>query len=144
MVSKIQLGRLKAAGRSGRIHWKAYTIMIGSLTFGVLLALGHHFFYNNLNGNPVDTNTHILKWVVSQQQLNTTIGTAFAFLVNAFLMSSVTTAYTQVIWRAIKRGNTKLATIDTIFAVVSSVWELARFSVWWKYHLLLLLACIIW
>jgi len=110
--------------------------MIASLFSGILLALGHHLFYNRLKGQLVRG--------VTQQQLNIAIGTSFAFLIKTFLVVAVSIAYTQIMWKAIKKQAATLSTIDTISQAVSSVWCLLRYSVWWKYFLLLLLACAVW
>jgi hypothetical protein len=104
---------------------------------------GHHLFYNNLNGKPVGAPEHVIIGV-TREQLNLTLGTLFAFLVNAFLGIAVTTSYTQIVWGAVKKRATTLETIDTVFYVVTSFWSLVYFSVWWKYPLLLLLALTIW
>ena len=138
-----QDGQSQLSGRSGGIHWRACTSMVASLLFGILLALGHHLFYNNLNGKPVGAPEHVIIGV-TRQQLNLTLGTLFAFLVNAFLGIAVTTSYTQIVWGAVKKRATTLETIDTVFYVVTSFWSLVCFSVWWKYPLLLLLALTIW
>ncbi len=129
-------------GRSGGIYWKAYTVMITSLLCGMLLALGHHLFYKSLNGKPVEASQHIIHGV-TRQQFNLTIGTLFAFLIKAFLAVAVTSAYTQFVWRAIKKRPTRLTTINTVFHVLTDFWSLLRISVWWRYPLLLLLASII-
>jgi hypothetical protein len=138
-----QDGQSQVSARNSGIHWRASTIMVTSLLFGMLLALGHHLFYNHLNGKPVGAPEHVIIGV-TRQQLNLTLGTLFAFLVNAFLGIAVTTSYTQVVWRAVKKRATTLATIDTVFHVVTNFWSLVYFSVWWKYPLLLLLALTIW
>jgi hypothetical protein len=137
------VGQSRPSGRSGGIHWRAYTTMVTSLLLGILLALGHHLFYNSLDGKPVGASEHVIRGV-TRQQLNLTLGTLFAFLVKAFLAVAVTTVYTQIAWRAIKKRATTLGTIDTIFHVVSNFWSLISFSVWWKYPLLLLLALTMW
>jgi hypothetical protein len=105
--------------------------------------LGHHLFYNSLNGKPVGTPQHIIR-MVTRQQLNLTLGTLFAFLVKACLAVAVTTAYTQIFWRAVKKRSTILTTIDTIYYGPTNVWSLLSFSVWLKYPLLLLLVLTVW
>lgn len=130
-------------GRGGGLYWKAYTTMVSSLFCGMLLALGHHLFYNSLNGKPVGTPQHIIR-MVTRQQLNLTLGTLFAFLVKACLAVAVTTAYTQIFWRAVKKRSTILTTIDTIYYGPTNVWSLLSFSVWLKYPLLLLLVLTVW
>jgi hypothetical protein len=123
------------------IHWKAYTTMLVSLLLGMLLSLWHHLFYHSLDGKPVSN--HPIHGVTGQQ-LNLAIGTLFAFLVKASLAVAVTTAYTQVLWRAIKQQPMQLTTIDTIFDAATNFWGFFRFGIWGKYLLLLLLALTIW
>jgi hypothetical protein len=132
-----------ALGKNGGIHWKTCTMMLASLFPGILLALGHHLFYNRLKGQLVGATEPILRGV-TQQQLNIAIGTSFAFLVKTFLVVAVSIAYTQIMWKAIKKQAATLTTIDTVFHAVSSIWSLLQYSVWWKYPLLLLLACAVW
>ncbi|KAE9368893.1 hypothetical protein N431DRAFT_382690 [Stipitochalara longipes BDJ] len=130
-------------GRGGGLYWKAYTTMVSSLFCGMLLALGHHLFYISLNGKPVGAPQHIIRGV-TRQQLNLTLGTLFAFLVKACLAVAITTAYTQIFWRAVKKRSTRLTTIDTIYYGPTNLWSLLSFSVWRKYPLLLLLALTVW
>jgi hypothetical protein len=131
------------SGSNGGIHWRASTIMVTSLISGMLLALGHHLFYNHLDGKVVGTNEHVIKGV-TPQQLNLTIGTLFAFLVHALLSVAVTTSYTQIVWRAIKKRATTLSAIDTLFHVVSNFWSLMFLSTWLKYPILFLVGVTIW
>ncbi|KAE9378213.1 hypothetical protein N431DRAFT_435384 [Stipitochalara longipes BDJ] len=138
-----QDGQSQLSGRSGGIHWRASTIMVTSLLFGMLLATGHHLFYTHLNGKPVGAPEHVVMGV-TRQQLNLTLGTLFAFLVHAFLSVAVTTSYTQLVWRAIKKQGTTLSTIDTIFHVVSNFWSLMFLSTWFKYPLLFLVGLTVW
>jgi hypothetical protein len=133
----------QVSSRNGSIHWRACTTMVTSLIFGILLAFGHHVFYNSLSGKPVGVSETVMIGV-TQQQLNLTLGTLFAFLVKVFLVVAITTAYTQIVWKDIKKQATRLSTIDTIFDVISNFWSLLSFSVWRKYRLLFLLALTTW
>jgi hypothetical protein len=134
---------LPVSSRNGGIHWRACTTMVTSLISGTLLAFGHHVFYNSLSEKPVGVpETVIIR--VTRQQLNLTLGALFAFLVKVFLVVAITTAYTQIVWKDIKKQATRLTTIDTIFDVISDFWSLLSFSVWWKYPLLFLLALTTW
>ncbi|RFU27250.1 hypothetical protein B7463_g9088, partial [Scytalidium lignicola] len=113
-----------------------------ALIAGILLAMGHHLFYQNLEGRIVGTGNVIAG--VSKQQLNFALGTMFAFLVNSLLVLAVYTSYIQVAWKAIKKEETLLSTIDTIFSVTNNVYALAKVSIWGKRPLLLLLAATLW
>lgn len=115
--------------------------MLGSLLLGVFLSLGHHLFYRSLGGKAVSD--HAIHGVTGQQ-LNFAMGTLFAFLVKASLAVAVITAYTQILWRAIKQQPMQLTTIDTIFDAATNFWGFFRFEIWGKYLLLLLLALTIW
>jgi len=136
-------GQSELSIRRGGIHWRASTIMVTSLLSGMLLALGHHLFYDHLDGKEVGTSQHIIRGV-TPQQLNLTLGTLFAFLVHALLSVAVTTSYTQIVWRAVKKRATTLSNIDTLFHVVSNFWSLVFFSTWWKYPVLFLVGLTIW
>ncbi|KAK4565307.1 hypothetical protein LTR86_003924 [Recurvomyces mirabilis] len=99
-----------------RLHWMAPTGMVLGLAVGILLAAGHHLFYASLSGTEAPTGTlfSVIGADVSRQQLNTAVGTAFAFLVKSALMITVSIAFAQAFWRAIrtsKRGPT-LGSLD--------------------------------
>jgi hypothetical protein len=118
--------------------------MFASLLCGLLLAVGHHLFYTHLNGQPTGSAGHTLLGGVTRQQLNTTIGTIFAFLVKAFLVIAISIAYAQIMWRDLKQQPTKVDAANTVFSALTSIWSLIHLSVWWRYPLLLLLACAAW
>ena len=118
--------------------------MVAALISGVLLAAGHHFFYNNLAGKPVATGGFQLGYVeVSKQQANIALGTTFAFLVRAFLALAVSTAYAQVVWAAVKGRETRLSAIDSMFSILRDVSSFFSGSVW-RHPLLILLALTVW
>jgi hypothetical protein len=58
--------------------------MVTSLFLGILLTLGHHLFYNSLDGKLVGASDHVIRGV-TRQQLNFTLGTLFAFFSEGFL-----------------------------------------------------------
>ena len=121
--------------------------MFAALMFGILLAIGHHIFYNSLSGKPAATdNFQVLRGqlTVSKQKVAITIGTSFAFLIKAALTLAVSIAYTQIVWKTIKRQETSLLTINTLFSILGSLLSFLRVTVWWKYPLLLLLAITVW
>ena len=130
-----------------QIYWKTYTQMFAALIFGILLAVGHHMFYSSLSGKPVDTNSYQVlgaHFALSKQEVKIAIGTLFAFLVKAALVLAVAIAYTQVVWKAVKRQETSLLTVDTLFSILGNVSSFFCVAVWWKYPLLLLLAITVW
>ena len=130
-----------------QIYWKTCTQMFAALVFGILLAVGHHLFYSSLSGKAAATDNYQVlggQLAVSRQEVEIAIGTSIAFLVKAALALAVSIAYTQVVWKAVKRRETSLLTVDTLFSILGSFMSFLSVSVWWKYPLLLLLAITVW
>ena len=100
-----------------------------------------------LNGRKVASEDFsILGSNISPQQLNVAIGTAFAFLVKASLVTAVSTAYLQLLWRALlrsARGST-LGNLDTAFSGLNNIISLGKVWVWWRLPLLFALAVVAW
>ena len=114
--------------RSG-IHWLAPTLMILSLAVGVLFAGAHHAFNSSLNQTRVDFQQRkIIGFRTSQQQINTDLGTAFAFLVKAFLATSAGIAFLQTFWRNLTRttSDSSLAKVDTIYSLHTNILSLVQ------------------
>ena len=114
-------------GRLDGIHWLVPTSILSCLGFGILCALGHHFFYRSLQGTPAQNEAiAILGSSVSQQQLNVVVGTAFAFLVNAAPAGAVSTAYIQLFWFTLRQATQPktLETLDAMFAALSNALSL--------------------
>ena len=127
--------------------WQAPATIILALLFGLLFAVGHHLFYRNLDGRKVTSEDFsILGSDISPQQLNVAIGTAFAFLVKASLVTAISTAYLQLLWRALlrsARGST-LGNLDTAFSGLNNIISLGQVWVWWRLPLLFALAVVAW
>jgi hypothetical protein len=83
------------------IHWKAPVTMFAVWFIGIGLVCGHHFFNSRLDGKDVLTTnieSHgLLKFNVSIQGINTSVGTALAFLVKTCFALTASIAYTQII-----------------------------------------------
>lgn len=111
------------------------------------MAMGHHLFYASLNGREAPTQTWtIVDTDISRQQLNTAVGTAFAFVVKSALCIAVSLAFVQAFWRAVqtsKKGPT-LASLDNGYLLLSNFLGLFQPSVWRNFQLPLLLAFIGW
>lgn len=121
--------------------------MILALLGGSLLALGHHLFYANLDHKAVQTGSyHFAGKKLSKQQVNTAVGTAFAFLVKVFLGFAVSAAYIQIFWRSTKNAKEypTLTDLDWAKAALANIFSLFNLKIWWRYPLLLLLAAIFW
>ena len=127
--------------------WQAPATIILALAFGLLFAVGHHLFYRNLDGQRVASeDISILGSDISPQQLNVAIGTAFAFLVKASLVTAVSTAYLQLLWRALLRSGrgSTLGNLDTTFSGLNNIISLGKIWVWWRLPLLFALAVVAW
>ena len=132
------------------IHWLAPCIMLGSLLFGLLRAVGHHLFYNSLQSKMASTGTYnVLNSNYSGQQLNTAVGTAFAFLVKAAFTLSVSTSNYQAFWKAARREHEAgqlltLGRLDTAFSATGNLLALLYIPLWCRCPLNFLLVAIVW
>lgn len=135
--------------RRRKTSWLATATMLAFLLLGIDFALGHHVFYQSLEGTKVSNGeSYIVGFNVSRQEVSTAIGTAFAFLVKACLVGSVTVAFTQLFWQAAKcNAQSKpptLGHLDVLSIALSDVTALFSIRVWWRYPLLLLAATAAW
>ncbi|KAL8834326.1 MAG: hypothetical protein Q9176_007554 [Flavoplaca citrina] len=133
-----------------QIHWSAPSLMVAFLLVGILLALGHHLFYASLDRQRAATtveNYGFLGMQLSIQQVNTAVGTAFAFLVKASLMLSVSIAYFQIFMWSVgnyaKRG-TQLVHLDVMTSALHDLVSLVSFKTWYRRPWLWLLAVVSW
>ena len=86
-------------------------LMICYAVVGITLAIAHHFYYPSLNGNKTGSAT--------RQQWATTFGTAFSFIVIAFLKMAIGEAYHQYIWTLMRWQPYSLRCLDKLFALTS-------------------------
>lgn len=131
------------------IHWSTPICMVGGLFLGLLFAVGHHLFYHSLAGTNASNGAYsVLGYGVSKQQTNTSIGTAFGFLVKASLAFAVSTVYVQFFWRVVQTSSSKsgvrLSYLDTAFAGLDDALAFLHVKTWLKSPMLLLLAAVTW
>ncbi|KAL8885344.1 MAG: hypothetical protein Q9192_006657 [Flavoplaca navasiana] len=133
-----------------QIHWSAPSLMVASLLVGTLLALGHHLFYASLDRQRAATtfeNYGFLGMQLSIQQINTAVGTTFAFLVKASLMLSISIAYFQIFMWSVgnygKKG-TQLVHLDVMTSALHDLVSLLSFKTWLRRPWLWLLALAAW
>lgn len=133
-----------------KIHWFAPSLMIASFIVGTLFALGHHLFYASLDRQHASTAVdghNVLGMHISMQQLNTAVGTAFAFLVRACLVSSISVAYFQIfMWSIGKQGTkgTRLDHLDVMTSALHDLLSLLSFKTWWRRPWIWILAMVAW
>ncbi|MCJ1230870.1 hypothetical protein MMC12_007544 [Toensbergia leucococca] len=123
--------------RMQKMHWKSPVVMLGSFLIGIGLSFGHHAFYRSLDGSSISN-------AMFDQSFNIGIGTAFAFLVRAFLVIAVGVAYVQHFWRDVKARPTPISHIDTIASLLSSIQEFLSLKTLWRHPVLVMLAIISW
>lgn len=143
------ISQRKMRSRKNHIHWLAPTSMLAAFLTGTLLALGHHLFYQHLDGEKVPADDYSIgSSHYSKQQMNIQIGTAFSFLVKAFLVVSVSVAYAQVFWWSFSNSHQgKLPTlnrIDTAFSALGNVLALFNLPVWLSHRVLFSLTTLTW
>ena len=80
--------------------------------------------------------------------MNIQIGTAFAYLVKAFLVLSISFTYAQVFWNAFSTPHRKkihtLSRIDTAFSAIDNILALFNPRMWCWNPVLLSLATLTW
>ncbi|KAG9853152.1 alcohol oxidase, partial [Aureobasidium melanogenum] len=129
------------------LHWRALCILYGSLLASIAFAVGHHFHYQSLAGQPVSTANDLAigTWAgVSSQKFNTAVGNTFASLFRTFLSITVTTAYCQIVWHALKSEATRLNIVDAISGILANPLGFLNLGAWRKSALLFPLAIMIW
>ncbi|KAJ9641775.1 hypothetical protein H2201_003836 [Coniosporium apollinis] len=122
--------------RKPAIHWRAPTIMFGSLVAGTALAIGHHFFYFGFDGMRVDK-------AMSQQWTNR-YGTVFAFLVKMFLAIATGAAYVQQQWSIFQSQPIRIDRADSMFGILGDATLFFSTRLWLKNPLLTLPALVTW
>ncbi|CBF83110.1 hypothetical protein AN3244.2 [Aspergillus nidulans FGSC A4] len=118
------------------IGWRCPTLMVGLVTCGAMLSVGHHFYYRSFDQTLVDSR--------NQQAWAIRIGTGFAFLVKSCLVSAVGVAAVQETWATLRRKSVKLSGIDSMFAVLDSPLAFFTPDLWLYAKTLTALAIISW
>jgi hypothetical protein len=133
------------------IHWFGPSSMLAALWVGLIFALGHHFFYNSLDGQEVPPGNYRISSYdtgISKQQSYFTLGTAFAFAIKTCLVIAVTTAYIQLFWRSLagqlSRRPFTLRSIDKAYSALGNATLLVNLPGWRRFPLLFTLALTTW
>lgn len=102
------------------VNWRSPTTMIILFILGTILAIGHHFYYQFLDGKVV---------IEASQEWNFRFGTAFAFLTKTMFAAAVGFAYNQHLWTTVRKKGITVEGLDAMFGALSNV--LSFFS--WDY-----------
>ncbi|KAI1744693.1 hypothetical protein F4680DRAFT_405753 [Xylaria scruposa] len=119
------------------IHWQAPATILFSLFSGVLFAVGHHCFYQYLNGQRVNEARF-------GQQTSIRIGTAASYLVRVAFVVTISTSYWQVFWRTLHRKKISLHTIDSLADLLSSLSNFCNMAGFRASPILVGLAAVSW
>ncbi|KAL4990467.1 hypothetical protein BDW68DRAFT_154285 [Aspergillus falconensis] len=118
------------------VGWRCPTLMVGLVTCGAMLSMGHHFYYRSFEDTLV-ASTDQQTWAIR-------IGTGFAFLVKSCLVSAVGIAAAQETWATLRRKSVKLSGIDGMFAVLDSPLAFLTPDLWVYAKTLTVLAIVAW
>lgn len=123
------------------IHWQAPVTIVVTFILGLLFAIAHHVFYDNLNGKLVIADDRLFS-----QQINIAIGTAFAFLFRASLSVSIAVTYWQVFWgQVLRKGKAfPVAHLDSLAGLLASIFEFTNIRALSSAQGLALLASLSW
>jgi hypothetical protein len=134
-------------GQLRNIHWLVPASTVGSLIAGILFAIGHHLFYNSLDGTTPSLVMHNFAGShISGQALNLAIGTTFAFLVRSCLAFAMSLSYIQLAWFTIKRSSRDytISDIDKVTSAFSNLLVVLNVFTWTKWPILLFVAILSW
>ncbi|KAF4950753.1 hypothetical protein FSARC_13097 [Fusarium sarcochroum] len=117
-------------------HKLTPVLMTGSLLLALLLAIGHHFYYQYLDGNIVESQ--------SQQEWFLRVGTGMAFLARALLSAAVGFAYTQILWRTLRSKSVSIQGVNSLFGILHDAWDFTTWELWTAAPALAVVAMIAW
>lgn len=125
-----------ANGKVVPLHWRAPTMMVGYLLVGIGFALGHHLYWNSLEGTVVPSET--------DQEWSKRLGIVAAFIAQSTLTLAVGVAYTQRVWLSVKRRPMTLSSLDKVFSLQEDVFAFLSWEVLRKVKFLCLLGLVAW
>jgi hypothetical protein len=105
---------------------------------GLGIAIGHHFYFQYLDGRLAPDNGVYSQQVVKQ------VGNAFVFLALACFRASIVIAYNQYIWTIFRRNSLKVSTIDNLFSLPSRLLSFLSWQLVSKAPLAVFLGAVPW
>ncbi|RSL83142.1 hypothetical protein CEP51_004707 [Fusarium floridanum] len=103
------------------------------LFIGAVSAIGHHFFYHDLNGKEGDAQSLMFRY-----------GTIFAFCAKASFGTAVAMAFQQRAWLVVRRKTARLDTVDSIFTANTEITSLLDWRAIWRAKVSTCLALYCW
>jgi hypothetical protein len=141
---------LTVMAEQDRIHWQSPSFMLAALFAGVAFALGHHLFYNRLDGEEIPAGDYTMGKYnsgITKQQTNAEIGTGLAFAVRTCYVFAVGTAYVQLFWKSLRESSSKLLdlqSIDMAYSAPRNAILLFKPSGWRRFPVLFTLVVTTW
>ncbi|CAG8978280.1 hypothetical protein HYALB_00010232 [Hymenoscyphus albidus] len=115
-------------------------MMVVSLMAGVIIAIGHHLYYQWLNEQRVgDSNRQ--QWALRDASR---IGNGLSILVNVLLKAAVGIAYVQYLWKTLSRNFLSLSTINDAFGLGQNLFSFLNWELLPKIRVCVFLALILW
>lgn len=111
--------------------------MLACFAIAAASALGHHFFYQSLDGQRVDKQTY-------NQNQNVYIGTALTALTKISLSAAVALGYSQILWRRLLGQKLRIAHVDSLASLYSTPAALDDWRILRDFPLLAALAVVAW
>ncbi|KAI0155353.1 hypothetical protein GGR57DRAFT_95136 [Xylariaceae sp. FL1272] len=120
-----------------RRKWKWWfhpsMVMYFLFVFGILGAVGHHLYYNSLQGKPADDQLFRLRY-----------GVVLAFIAKAGLVTAVVVAFKQRIWYTMRNRVLSIEALDSLFAATEDFTALFNIEVYKQAKVAMLLAAFVW
>ncbi len=107
--------------------------MYAFFVLGILVAIGHHIFYQVLAGREASNQLQMLRY-----------GTVLAYFAKVCLAGSIIIAYRQRLWLTMRSKTLYVSTIDGLFEVVEDLTGLFNLEVWTRAKVAGLMALFIW
>jgi hypothetical protein len=107
--------------------------MYGMFLLGFGFAVGHHAFYNHLDGRPADDQIRMMRF-----------GGLLSYAAKASLLAAVIYAYRQQIWVTAINNTLRLRTIDSLFSAVNEPLALWNWEFIKKARIAVCLAVLAW
>ena len=102
-------------------------------TLGLACAIGHHIFYNALNGRVADNQIQMLRY-----------GTLLAFAAKAGLSAAVVVAFRERTWTTVRTRFMSVAGLDSLFAAAEDLVALFNWEFISKAKTAAALAVFVW
>ncbi|KAK3292160.1 uncharacterized protein B0H64DRAFT_329234 [Chaetomium fimeti] len=116
-------------GKMIRGGWTMYALFFAGFAF----AVGHHAFYDSLDGKPADDQIRMMRF-----------GSLLSYAAKASLVAAVVFAYQQHAWVTVINNSLQLRSIDSLFSAVSEPQALLNWEFVKKARVAVCLAILAW